>query len=472
MTLDLIGNEEVQLIFAKAFFDSTWLPENTAFQDFAGTRLLVRLLAGSLLLLFDFETVGILLRVLNFALFSFALAKFFKLFEISNSKAILILVIFILTPQSIIAGEWIFGGFEAKTAAYIFVFLALHSFLKERLYLAILFCAFAAYFHLLVGVWFAFSILLLNVLSNSFVHSIKAGVLFSGLLAPLLVYVSLGMADLNALIPSGFNLSETYVYTRVPHHSGIFQNFTFWSFTTLGVILSIGNLIVNLLLKPSSNASLSILRKLNILIQSVILVFLFLGFLDVYIFDKKLSAILALYPYRQSGISLLFTLILVVSNIELKQIIHRKTVTAIALLIIFSGLIFTISNSLHPKSNSDEAFNEVIEFARNETAPNSVFFLIVDRQTIPHKSFTRLANRENFFIFKFTPHGTYYFYEWYLRSEVFYQINQNRERIDELTTNKTIDYLVADSELSTTMFELVEVFGKYKVYKKIALVNS
>ncbi len=71
-----------------------------------------------------------------------------------------------LIGQDIVGGEWLFGGYEAKVAAYVLVLAALRLvLLPERLAAATLLLAIATYMHVLVGgFWFmaAMTLRLLN----------------------------------------------------------------------------------------------------------------------------------------------------------------------------------------------------------------------------------------------------------------------------------------------------------------------
>lgn len=55
--------------------------------------------------------------------------------------------------QSLVAGEWIFGGFEAKTVAYVLLFLAIDGFLRDRPLRSALVLGACFSIHPAVGLW-------------------------------------------------------------------------------------------------------------------------------------------------------------------------------------------------------------------------------------------------------------------------------------------------------------------------------
>lgn len=371
LVFDLIGNEEVQLTFAKAFIDQDWPRQNSVYDDFAGTRLLIRIIAGSLLIPFDWITVGVLLRLINFIIFSIVLSRIFEKIGLSILQGMVCLLLFSLTPQSLIGDEWIFGGFEAKTFAYCAILGAIYFFIDKKYFLAILLCCIATYFHVLVGFWFCLTLLLYCIINTSIIETIKLGIIYSLSITPLLIYVFIGNID--ASYPDNFNLSEYYVYTRVPHHTGIFYNYSIFSLKSIGIVLSIINLIFLYKIKYDGSNKERI-RILNFIIQCLILVFILIAALDYYLLDKSLSPLLATYPLRQSSLSLFLSFVLITTRINFDSILKTRIAWATTILILISFISFNIYRTVNPIGKSDSDFNKVVEFAKTNTQIDSSFF--------------------------------------------------------------------------------------------------
>jgi len=103
-------------------------------------------------------------RLLVTLLLSVAFTTLFRPLRLRLWLALLSLALF-LGDQSLTAGEWIVGGFETKTIAYPFVFLALAGFLTRRYYLAFASAGAALCFHVLVGLYALFCLGVAIVLS-------------------------------------------------------------------------------------------------------------------------------------------------------------------------------------------------------------------------------------------------------------------------------------------------------------------
>jgi hypothetical protein len=462
LSLELTSNEEVQFAFSRAFIDSSWLPNNDSFRDFPGTRIVFRSIAGTLLTLMDDVYVSFLLRLLTYALYAIGLSRLIKVLDIPLFTSSVMLQLFFITPQNLIAGAWIFGGAEAKTFAYAFLFLGLADELNGKHLRAIVFFAAATYLHLLVGMWFILSLLLYKAYYESIKDGFTYGLKLLIPLLPLFVYLFIGLSEANEALPEGFNLAKTYVYERVPHHTGIFKNYRFISITTLRILLSIANLILTFSIKELKNEHLKTLRKLSIIIQLIIVLSIGVACADFFLFDKKLSFYLSLYPFRQSAISLLFTLLLFGSKIQWK-----KALKPVLYLFLLSCLVYTlisnITSSINPIYCKDPHFNEIVTFAKT-TNRDDVFLILLEGQKPSHKSFSRRSGRENFFIFQFTPHGPIEFQNWYQKSADHYFANIFRTEVDSILNKYKIDFVVADSPLSESSLKHEFDSGNYFVY--------
>ncbi|MFZ2620183.1 MAG: hypothetical protein WAX89_04850 [Alphaproteobacteria bacterium] len=140
----------------------------------------------------------------------------------------LALVVFMALDQNYIAGEWIFGGFEAKIVAYISVLFAMPLIWAGRWAGAVLLLAVATYAHFQVGLYWT---ILLGMASlwhqpQQVRHLLGWGALYGVLVLPqlaLLVYEQSHVVG--AVLP---NVDWIYGTFRHPHHTAPFENWETW----------------------------------------------------------------------------------------------------------------------------------------------------------------------------------------------------------------------------------------------------
>jgi hypothetical protein len=121
-----------------------------------------------------------------------------------------------------LAGEWIIGGVEAKSFAYVLVFLAIENLVRRRWHLAWLLMGAAAAFHVLIGGWGCVLLggvwLLERKLADTprllaMLPAVVGGFVLSlpGLIPALLLSRDVDPAALQQAMTA-------YVYERLPHH--------------------------------------------------------------------------------------------------------------------------------------------------------------------------------------------------------------------------------------------------------------
>jgi hypothetical protein len=112
---------------------------------------------GVLVSAMGYEPAQVVTRLLSVATYALVLPALCRVFELSALDAALALMTMaVIGHQDIVGGEWLFGAYEAKVAAYVLVLAALRLVLiSERLTAATLLFAAATYLHFLVGgFWF------------------------------------------------------------------------------------------------------------------------------------------------------------------------------------------------------------------------------------------------------------------------------------------------------------------------------
>ncbi|MDO4550922.1 MAG: hypothetical protein Q4C96_06685 [Planctomycetia bacterium] len=109
---------------------------------------------GWLTLFFSLETVAWTGRILCWFLMAVAWERISHTLLPKWGTALLTATLFTcLTQYGAIAGEWVIGGVEGKTFAYVFVFFALAELLKNHWNRAWILLGLATMFHIVVGGW-------------------------------------------------------------------------------------------------------------------------------------------------------------------------------------------------------------------------------------------------------------------------------------------------------------------------------
>ena len=103
--------------------------------------------------IFSFEIVGWLGRIAVWSLCLAAVVKLGKIWKISFRAIAVSVFLWLAFAQAIVNDEWIFGGFEAKTAAYACLLFALNGFAKRKIIAPSILLGLSFSFHPAVGLW-------------------------------------------------------------------------------------------------------------------------------------------------------------------------------------------------------------------------------------------------------------------------------------------------------------------------------
>ncbi len=99
---------------------------------FPGSRLLFQYIAGFALKYLSFEQLAFYGRMTMYHLFAFPVAALARLLRLNNILLVFWLSIMYIPHQNFFGGEWIFGGLESKTFAYLFILWSLYFLLKNK----------------------------------------------------------------------------------------------------------------------------------------------------------------------------------------------------------------------------------------------------------------------------------------------------------------------------------------------------
>ncbi len=214
-------NEAHYLTKAKHYWNPAFCPDDF-FLSSADAHLVFYWVCGWLTLFFDLETVAWVGRAFSWVLLASSLVSigqrvcFEKLAGLFVGGAFVI-----LTEVCHLAGEWVVGGFEAKTIAYGLAFWGIRFAMDARWRGVWLLTGTAAAFHVLAGGWIVFCLIVFRIVSiklkgprptgKELVGLVVGGLVALGGLIPGLL-LSSGDAEIAA------EANRLYVHVRLPHH--------------------------------------------------------------------------------------------------------------------------------------------------------------------------------------------------------------------------------------------------------------
>ena len=462
-------NEEQYLLYAHQFFHSEWIPGSLMATEFPGARLLFECIFGPIVHFVGFELTVFFGRLAAYFLLAIPLAKIFKRLNFSNLQVLLVLQIFVLTKQSFYAGEWIFGGIEAKSVAYIFLFWGILFLLRQRYYRAFAFVIAATYFHVLIGGWFAISAFLVLLFRRMpFPKIIKLGLFYGISILPLLFYLASGIfAAASAADNHGLNLDHIYVYFRNKHHVGLFASFDFFFRRHFYNICLAAAVVVFLWQSKRVRAflqdknDLSLLRNFVLVMSAIGFFYVGVGLADNLFFDLSGGFLLKSYPFRMQSLALLFTLIIgtvYFTQAENRQRFWKKYRLYFALLIMSIAFVrcgLNVKNMLTYQNDAD--YNTVIDYLKNETPqPSTVLVLNKPNENTDdnrHKNkialdLMRRTERDIFVHYKFVPATPEKTAEWYKRLELVWRAEKDPSLVGLLRKRYDIDYILCPAEMN------------------------
>lgn len=457
LSFKLTSNEEVYLPLAKQFMDPSWIPHSFMFTEWPGTRYLFQCLAGFALKYLSFEQVAFTGRMLVFMIIVFPVGGFFKRLQITNLAAILLFQLYLLR-QNYFAGEYIFGDFEPKSLAYIAVFAGLNCLLDRKYLLAVVYAVISSYFHILVGGWFFLLVFLYTFFSvKSWILSVKQGMLFALLIAPMAIYLA-RVIFIDGSVIEGVNIDRVSVFFRNAHHLAPFylkQHLVRTSLQVLGsAVLFIFTLFV---FRKKKGPLFDELYLLNVIILTILFISLPISLVD------KNGTFLKFYLFRLAGVGMLLMYIYIYKFLS----VQWKAPETLKLIFITAGFYLilaasfsTVSKFIHPDANPD--YQQLDAYVTSHTGLNDVFLSLSD----DYISFSRNTRREVFVIYKFDPGGGKKIYEWYHRICERDKLNQNEGYLDEMLTHYRLDYLLSDHLLDKQTHLNIVFYNKtFYLYK-------
>jgi hypothetical protein len=220
------GNEPIYLLRLAKTYQPNLFPNDLSFSTTGSEHWLFNHIFGLLPLIFSTEFFAWSGRISVWVILLFAIFRLAKHWEISHFAVTISIFIWLALGQTIVNGEWIFGGFEAKNIAYICLLFALDFFLKKREIVASILLGLSFSFHPAVGLWAILAVGIALVFERYNFKTILQVVVITGLFALI------GLVNLFGETNADIGDWKFFVTERAPEHLDPF----YWLVKGFGVV--------------------------------------------------------------------------------------------------------------------------------------------------------------------------------------------------------------------------------------------
>ena len=402
-----------------------FLPNDWTFSVPANEHWLFNFLFSFPARVFSLEIVGWAGRIAVWSLCLFALLKLGRRWEIPVWATGVSVFVWLAFSQAVVNDEWIFGGFEAKTVAYVCLLFALVEFSKQKIILPAVLLGLSFSFHPAVGLWaipaIGLALLFEKIPTIDFVKLVIITALFSlfGLI-PL-------FAEQTNVAANSFDDWQFIVFYRVPWHLDLFQ------FSRSGMILLYAMLVFNIFaLWKSESFALRFLLKFQIALAAFFLFGYILRWLEIYPLLRFMP--MRLFPIF-TPLFFIFTAFYFVPRLagqKHKIIVSLFVVLSIALLNPFGKGYNQIRETARTWTTAPDDLQKTSRWIAENTPPDAVIIQPPHSREVWY--FSQRANVVSFAYPTFNRLG-----EW-------------RERVSDLTGNLIISKGSAASEEIETAF--------------------
>lgn len=419
----LSDNEENYFALAKRFVDGSTSPQKTAVFNSSRHRMLSDLTLGCLVSAIGFTPTQVITRLLAVAGYAFTLSGLFGVFGLSALDAALAVMGMALIGQDIIGLEWLFGGYEAKVAAYVLVLAALRLVLvRQRLTSAMLLFAVATYVHFLVGGFWCMAALVLQLLDRprDFRRVASSAALYMLLIMPQLGLIGWSrFADASAERATDVPPPDViYSIIREPHHQSPFLSWAYFRDRWLpGYVMAAPMLAACLWVAWRGET-----RRVRIVAVwlSGLLAYLFLVLGPKYL-DRHSGALGKLYLFRPSSLILLLWLLLALA-VPAMMIGSRAWTLRVSLLAAIGPFfLYTQGGELARTIAASEALEHekrtLVSAITRLVAAGDVVLIDPDVEPLL-LDFERRTGRPTLVMWKFAPTNDAELITWYRRVEL------------------------------------------------------
>ena len=432
------GNEINYFDLAYAHVRPDLRSPDFAARDSSQGRVLSFTLIGRLIDALGFDAARLVLAFALIVLLAAGYAWLALTLGLSIAEGALALGIYVLGPQSLLGGEWLFGGVEAKVLAYAAVLPGLALAWRGQALQAALCLAFATWFHFLVGAFWALALLLLLALGPHGLAKVwRAFLLWTFAILPLVWLLLRERVGGPPVDMTGLDLSlgEIYATFRNPHHVAPFISLSVFGHGWLsGILMSV--VLAGLFGLSGWRAMVGSERRLAVwlcLMNLYLLVAMLLAFLD-----REAHRLAPLYLFRPAGLIFLISLM---GGIHLLRRIAEPSargLTTVALVLSMTALatplVLRVKRYVEaPRglllAELDLDARALVAALQTETPPDAVVLVQPEGAgtwsdaAIPRAALERLSNRATLVNYKFVPtlpsELTRWYRLWKLRKAVF-----------------------------------------------------
>ncbi len=472
-------NESHYLTKAKHFWNPDWCP-NDFFLSSADAHFVYFLSLGWVTKIFSLSTSAWLLRGLSWLLFAFAWQRLsFRLFPQRFASLFSITGFLLVVDYFHLAGEWVVGGAEAKSFAYIFVILALERMVAGKWNWVWIWLGIASMFHVLVGGWsLLFATIMFVVSVDRSRWKSQIGWMAGGAVLTLLGLVPGVLLSINQDAKSLGLANEIYVRVRLPHH------LYFWSFEKQRMVAFFVALATWVFLSRGDGKQLSKIHGFCLLAFALGLAGIGLSNLS----DRESTANVAnwwlrFYLFRMTdfaiGIGIAFAAMKCWqdSSPRIKNTVWIAAVI-IGVMVVGGQLRHKFAEKRPPadvaalpdyggqeRKRTFERYKnwlKVCDWAKRNTPDTATFLTPFEQQT-----FNWYAHRSQVFCRKDIPQNATGILDWQRRIELFYQSGQNYQwqtddRILELAKEFDFQYIIVEQAIAEQR-DLAGVPSKFKM---------
>lgn len=210
------ANEFSYLLRLRNVYDPNYLAKDITFSTPTNEYWLFDHLFGLPAMFLPIEIVGWAGRILCWAILLFALMRLGRRWQIPVWMISVSIFLWLSVGQSIVADEWMIGGFEAKCAAYICLIFALDLFCDGKDFLPAVLLGLCFAFHPVVGLWgIAAAVPAFLFIKRDLRRTIKISVIAGAF--SLIGMIPLLQMRAESVIPTIENL-KYFQLVRLPHH--------------------------------------------------------------------------------------------------------------------------------------------------------------------------------------------------------------------------------------------------------------
>jgi hypothetical protein len=449
----LSDNEEDYFALAAHTVSFTPASPYTAVFDGSHHRAVSEVLLGGLVSAVGYEHAQIIARALAAIAYALLLSAILRRFGLSLLDAVLVIIAYALVGQTLMGGEWMFGGFEAKVVSYCLVLAALYASATGPSFLApTLLFAQATYFHFLVGgFWFCAAMAGRLIEDRREIGRVAASVaLFLFAVAPLFaVIIWSRLADMRAFVQPPDLPTPDVIYSiiRAPWHTAPFADAgSFLAQWLPGCVAAAAMLIACLAIARRPQAAR---WKVTTVWLAGLLGYLFVALGASYI-DRDSGVLGKFYLFRPAALILLLWLAFVMTYLTAARLrgwtVARVAVLAVLIPMFLMDAAERIQSDRQRESLAGEKTALAAALAEQK-APDGVVLIDpqIERQYL---DFERTTGHPSLVMFKFMPTDDPHIVEWYRRMEF------RRSLFEQGCTANTaypVDFLLTTAEHAATL---------------------